>query len=29
MYEQLLNLDPIKINFSKSGMDMLNIPWPS
>ena len=25
MYEQLLNLDPVKINFSKSGMDMLNI----
>ncbi len=25
MYEQLLNLDPVKINFDKSGMDMLNI----
>ena len=25
MYEQLLNLDPVKINFSKSGMDLLNI----
>lgn len=25
MYEQLLNLDPIKINFSKSGMDIINL----
>lgn len=25
MYEQLLNLDPVKINFNKTGMDMLNI----
>lgn len=25
MYEQLLNLDPVKINFDKSGMDLLNI----
>lgn len=25
MYEQLLNLDPVKINFSKAGMDMINI----
>lgn len=25
MYEQLLNLDPVKINFSKGGMDIINI----
>ena len=25
MYEQLLNLDPVKINFSKAGMDMIYI----
>ena len=25
MYEQLLNLDPVKINFSKAGIDMINI----
>lgn len=25
MYEQLLNLDPVKINFDKTGMDLLNI----
>jgi BASS family bile acid:Na+ symporter len=25
MYEQLLNLDPVKINFDKAGMDLLNI----
>ncbi|HOG19251.1 MAG TPA: bile acid:sodium symporter family protein [Salinivirgaceae bacterium] len=24
MYEQLLNLDPVKINFSKAGMDLIN-----
>ncbi len=25
MYEQLLNLDPVKINFSRGGMDLINI----
>ena len=25
MYEELLNLDPVKINFNKTGMDLLNI----